>query len=297
MPIIEINESLAEKLLPERDPNGNKGTFGRVFSFIGSANYVGACHLATEAMLRGGAGYTVLASEDSVIDSVLQRFPEVIFKRVSETDNLRDSEIEEILKASASTDATLIGCGSGTSISLKGLTERLIETECDSPLIIDADAINSIARYSKSDVLKKAKRQLVLTPHPLEFSRLSNIPVEEIEKGRIGIAKEFAASHGCILILKGHRTVITDGETVYLNTTGSSALAKGGSGDALAGLIASLMASVSMAKSHTPCEISALSCYVHGLAGDELSEVYSNFGVTPSDLPRQMAKILKRLEK
>jgi NAD(P)H-hydrate epimerase len=161
------------------------------------------------------------------------------------------------------------------------------------PLVIDADAINSIAVYArdKKEFFKAANRPLILTPHPLELSRLCGISAEEINKNRELIAERIAREYGVVLLLKGYRTVVTDGETTYVNTTGSSALAKGGSGDCLSGFIASLLAS----KNSDALKISALAAYLHGKAGDTLSEEYSDFGVTPSDLPKAMAKELAKI--
>ena len=132
----------------------------------------------------------------------------------------------------------------------------------------------------------------MITPHPLELSRLSGIPVSEIEKNRLSFAKEFAKKYNCILLLKGALTIVTDGEAVYINGSGSSALAKGGSGDVLSGLIAS-----QLAFSESAIKAAALAAYVHGRAGDILSEELSSFGVTPSDLPREIARGLSEIEK
>ena len=126
----------------------------------------------------------------------------------------------------------------------------------------------------------------------MELSRLSAIPVERINAERLRTAKEFAHRYGIILLLKGAATVITDGQTVYINSSGNSALAKGGSGDALAGLLVSLLASRA-----DPLKVTALAAYIHGAAGDALSDVYSELGVTPSDLPREMARQTAILEK
>ena len=162
----------------------------------------------------------------------------------------------------------------------------MIQSE-GAPLVLDADAINAIAKYSSAQLLLQAKRPLVLTPHPLEFSRLSGYSVDFIQANRISCAKEFAKTYNCTLLLKGAATVITDGEAVLVNSSGSSALAKGGSGDVLAGLLVSLLA-----YSKDALSASAIAAYLHGTAGDRLAEKYSEYGVTPSDLPKEVARVI-----
>ena len=154
-------------------------------------------------------------------------------------------------------------------------------------LILDADAINVLAenRYDSCSLIKNSEASVIITPHPSEFSRISGIGVEDINADRIRLAREFSGEYGCITVLKGAATVTTDGEMVYINSSGSSALAKAGSGDALAGLIASLVTSSDMA-----LEASAAAVYLHAKAADELAKEFSQFGVIPSDLPRQMAR-------
>ena len=129
-----------------------------------------------------------------------------------------------------------------------------------------------------------------MTPHPLELSRLISMPVKEIESCRLNIAVKTASELGVVLLLKGAGTVITDGKRTYVNTTGSTALSKGGSGDVLAGVIASLAANTP-----EPLHAAALGAYLHGTAGDNLSESLSDFGVIPSDLPLEIAKAIKAL--
>ena len=140
--------------------------------------------------------------------------------------------------------------------------------------------------------IKNAKRRVILTPHPLELSRLLDLPVEAINEHRLTVAREFARENNCILVLKGAATVVTDGTTTYINSSGSSALAKAGSGDVLAGFLAGVIAS-----SVDPLSASALAVYLHGLAADELALELSELGVIPSDLPREMARQIAKLIK
>ena len=275
------DEAEARILLPKRSERGNKGTFGRAGLIVGSEKYLGAAHLSLEAALRGGAGLTYFIGNEKTIPELRSKFPEAIY--------LEPKSLEELKGAVLGLDSLLIGCGSGVSEALYGFIKYALEN-FDGQLIIDADGLNSIAVFGTPAILKKAKKQPIITPHPLELSRLSGCTVAEIEKCRLGFAKDFSQKYNCILLLKGAATVITDGDRVFINGSGSSALAKGGSGDALSGLIASLSASGNDALSAV-----ALAAFVHGRAGDTLSELLSPIGVTPSDLPLAMAKELAGL--
>ena len=182
----------------------------------------------------------------------------------------------------------MVGCGSGQSEGLWELVHALLCAE-GGPLVLDADAINSLSLHREEGLkaLKEAKRAVILTPHPMEFSRLSGLSISTVQKNRIVSARSFAKEHGCILVLKGAGTLVTDGKELFINHTGSSALAKAGSGDVLAGFLASLVASGA-----EPIQAAALAPYFHGRAADTLAKEFSSFGVTPSDLPKQISREL-----
>ena len=292
MNLIEIDEKIASSIVPQRPKDGNKGSFGKTLLLVGSEKYRGAMLLCLESALRGGAGYTFLASEKLISDLALLKFPEAIYKEIPAFEKVSDGDSCEISAFSEGFGSLAIGCGCGVSEGLFMLTSRLIK-EKGGALVIDADAINSISVYApeKEELFRSAQRQIILTPHPLELSRLSGISVEAINENRREIAEQIARKYRVILLLKGNGTVVTDGETTYINTSGSSALAKGGSGDCLTGLMASLLAK----GDEDPLKIAALAAYIHGRAGDSLSARYSDFGVTPSDLPREMSMQLSEL--
>lgn len=279
----------ASAALPERIANSNKGSFGRLLLVTGSSAYPGAGILTLEAALRGGAGYVIRVCDSTEIGEYVSRFPEAIYC----TDVIRDGsfDIEGIKTLSEKCHSILIGSGSVESEELAALTEALIKTE-GAPLVIDASAINALVKYSSRESLRSAKRRIILTPHPLELSRLTGIPLAHIQNNRISIAKSFAKEYGVILALKGAATVTTDGDRLYINSTGSSALAKAGSGDVLAGLLASILA-----YHKDPVVATALAVYLHGRAGDRLSERLSQYGVTPSDLPIAIAEEIREIEK
>ena len=279
-----VDFSLAKELMPKRLDNSNKGSFGKALLMVGSQEYMGAAALALEAALRGGAGYVSYLGNEHMCSFLLNKFPEALYNRVS------CFEIDKILSICEKQNSILIGCGSGCSQELYNVIKSVVDIE-GCPIVIDADGINSLARYGSLDLLMNSKRKIVLTPHPLEFSRLSGLPVDYIQNNRYRAAKEFAKKYGCVLLLKGAATLVTDGEKTYINGSGSSAVAKAGSGDVLAGLLVSLLAS-----GESPLRCAALAAFIHGKVGERLSEELSSYGVTPSDIPIIAPKIMAELE-
>jgi len=267
--------------------NTNKGTFGKLLMITGSSEFMGAAHLSLEAALRAGVGYVTYLGEKELCDSLVMKLPEAIYKprdiRKLDTDSL-----EKILEISRKSTAILIGSGCPASDGLRLLVERLL-TEEGAPIILDAGAFSALEHTEGYTVtlIKNSRRKVILTPHPLEFSRLSGIPVEDICSHRLTVARSFALANNCILVLKGAGTVVTDGNKTFINSSGSSALAKAGSGDVLAGFLSSVIAS-----GVEPLAAAAMAVYFHGRAGDELANELSEFGVIPSDLPREIAKQL-----
>ena len=286
-----VDRSLAVSLVPERGENTNKGSFGKLLMITGSKAYRGAAFLSLEAALRFGVGFVTFAGEESLCDSLLSRFPEAIYKRTEDISDITSASIDDLSLTSAKHSAVLAGCGSSVSDGLLLLLKRLLSEE-GAPLVLDADAINAIASEGDEGrvLIRNARRAVILTPHPLELSRLAGISLAEIQERRYSVANEVARDLGCVLVLKGAATIATDGKTTYINSSGSSALAKAGSGDVLAGALASMVAS-----GHDPLKAAALTVYLHGLAADALAEELSEFGVTPSDLPREMARQLAAL--
>ena len=287
---VTVDAPLAASMLPRRPEWANKGSFGRALLAVGSSEYRGAAYLAAEAALRAGCGYVEIWTEKSLADNMVSTLPEIIYHTRNSFDMLTDIDINRFLERSAKASAILVGCGCGRSKGLLKLVIALL-SEGGSPLVLDADAINVISESDEAKaLLRSAARPVVLTPHPLEMSRLARLPVSDIEADREGVALEFAREYGVTLLLKGKGSVITDGERSFINTTGSTALAKAGSGDALAGALVSLVSAGA-----DPIYATVIAAYIHGAAGDRLSDVYSDYGVTPSDLPREMAKEIKRL--
>ncbi len=283
-----LDEEWAKEAMPIRADNTNKGSFGRVLLITGSEKYRGAAHLSLEAALRGGVGLVTYLGEPMLCDELVIKLPEAIYESFS----LRCPECtDKIIDLSSRHSATLVGSGSGCTQELAALVRALLKSG-GGALVLDADALNSLAMFGGTELIKDAHRPVVLTPHPLEFSRMCGMDVSYIQAHRIECAKKYALENRCVLVLKGAATVVTDGRYVYINGSGSSALAKAGSGDVLAGLLVSLLAFIP-----NVLEGAALSTYIHGRAGDGLSKILSTYGVIPSDLPREIARVMSELER
>ena len=196
--------------------------------------------------------------------------------------------------AAEKASAVLVGCGSGVSVPLLGVLWEMLASE-GAPLVIDADGLNSLALHREESLhrLRKSKRDVILTPHPLELSRLMGLQTSKIQGERIGSARAFAEETGATVVLKGAGTVIvTAGERIALNPTGGPALSKAGSGDVLAGTAAAFLA-----QGMKPHQAACLAVYLHGAAGDALAEELSEYGVLPGDLPSAIAKEIRALER
>ncbi len=268
--------------LPSRAPDANKASFGHAVLYTGSAAYRGAAHLSLAATLRSGVGYTHFVGDSALVDSLVGLYPEALYHAAA------SAEQGAATLASIDARATLIGCGCGCTEDVYRLVRQSLAFE-DGTLILDADAINALCRFGSVEELKGGKCTVVLTPHPKEFSRMCGQSVEQIQADRLYQAQSFARTYGVILVLKGAATIVTDGAHTYINPTGSTALAKAGSGDVLAGLICGLCA---QREAHIAA---ACAVYLHGAAADTLSACLTDFGVTPSDLPRQIGKEINAL--
>lgn len=288
-------EERVRAALPPRGAEGHKGSFGNALLYCGSPTYTGAALLAAMGALRAGAGITHLAAPEEVLLPVRIRLPEVVCHPIP-------CLTREPAPLAAADDlvgrrgALLVGCGLGrgdaaASAAFCRALGDLLARE-GGPVVLDADALNMVATLpSPAAFLAAARRPLALTPHPVEFARLTGLDVAAIQADRVGCAAAFAARAGVVLLLKGQGTVVAapDGE-VLVNPSGSSALSKGGSGDVLAGVLVSLLA-CGMA----PKEAAFAAAYLHGAAGDRLALRDSLYGVTPSDLPAAIAAALSRI--
>lgn len=269
-------------ILPDRDPYGHKGNFGKILLLCGSRGFTGAAYLAAMGALRTGAGLVFLGVPESIyaIEAVKLNEP-VVFPLPDADGKLCEAAIPEILRRLPNMDAVLIGCGLGQSEGTLAVVKAVLEhAEC--PVVLDADGINLLSRHK--DILRGRRSGTILTPHDGEFARLGGV----IGEDRMAAARKMAKDLGCIVLLKGHRTCITDGETGYVNHTGNPGMAVGGSGDLLAGIIVSLVG-----QGIAPLQAAAAGAWLHGAAGDLCAEALGQYAMLPTDMLEALPRLLK----
>lgn len=285
-----IDRALVQSWLPERPADGHKGDFGKVYVLAGSVGYTGAPILASKAAVRTGTGLVFLGVPASIYQIAAIKSDEAMPHPLpaGEDGTLAEEALLPILTKMAGCDAALIGPGLGRSAGVDAVVRSILST-VDYPLVLDADGINALSGHI--DVLD-ARRDCptILTPHDGEFARLGG----DLSGGdRVKAAKEFALTHGCLLVLKGHCTILAlpDGE-VFLNPTGNSGMAKGGSGDVLGGMILSLLG-----QGMHPVKAAVAAVWLHGTVGDRCAEILGQRGMTPSDMIARLPEALKELER
>ena len=280
----EITAAYVRRLLPRRDPMGHKGTFGKVLCVCGSVGYTGAPIFAGRGAVRTGSGLVFLAVPESVWPVAAVKSDEAMPFPVPEAEGRLSLLAEEPIRRRAeSCDAVLIGCGLGRGWQTDALVRKLLTIE--KPLVLDADGLNALS--GREELLQKRAAPTILTPHEGEFLRLGG----GLSAGREAAAAAFSEKYGVYLVLKGHRTVVAapDGR-LAVNGTGNSGMAKGGSGDVLAGMILSLLGQ--------GCEAFAACCagvWLHGRAGDLAAADKGERGMTPTDLLEQIPYAMKDL--
>lgn len=266
--------------LPARSEDGHKGTFGKLLIVGGSVGYTGAPYLAAEAAVRSGCGLVYLGVPESIWAVEAAKCDSAMPFPLPDTEGKLSAEAyDAIARRLDACDVLALGPGLGRSAALDVLVRRLLR-ECPLPVVLDADGLNAIAG-DLSVLDAREGRVTILTPHDGEFARLSGCTPEDLSgERRAALAQEFAMRYGCVLVLKGHRTIVAlpDG-TLRVNTTGGSALAKGGSGDVLTGVIAALLCQGADAAKAAACGV-----WLHGRAGDALTKEMSTYCVSPQDV-------------
>ncbi len=279
-----ITGAFVRRSLPRRDPEGHKGTFGKVLCVCGSVGYTGAPIFAGRGAVRTGSGLVFLAVPESVWPVAAVKSDEAMPFPVPEAEGRLSLLAEEPIRRRAeSCDAVLIGCGLGRGWQTDALVRNLLTIE--RPLVLDADGLNALS--GREELLQKRPAPTILTPHEGEFLRLGG----GLSAGREAAAAAFSEKYGVYLVLKGHRTVVAapDGR-LAVNGTGNSGMAKGGSGDVLAGIILSLLGQ--------GCEAFAACCaavWLHGRAGDLAAADKGERSMTPTDLLEQIPYAMKDL--
>lgn len=280
-----LTAELIRAMLPRRDPLGHKGTFGKLLCVCGSVGYSGAPILASRAAVRSGAGLVYLGVPEPLWPVAAVKSDEAMpFPLPAEDGRLSPAAEEPIRTRAAGCDAVLIGCGLGRSVGCDALTRHLLELP--QALILDADGINALAGHMDS-LRQRRERVTVLTPHEGEFRRVGG----DLSRGRETAAAAFAAEHGVYLILKGPGTVIAapDGR-LRVNSTGNCGMAKGGSGDVLAGMVTALLG-----LDMEPMNACCAAVWLHGRAGDLAARDVGLWGMTPTDLLERIPAALREV--
>ena len=289
VPIARVMEKeWVAKHLPARRPDGHKGTFGHVLVVAGSLGMSGAAILTATAALRAGAGLVTVACPRSIQSIIATALPEAITIGLPDKNgHLTGDSLAPLRDVLARADVLAIGPGLGRA-DATGAFVRALVAEVKSLLVIDADGLFAL----NPETLKRIAGRAVLTPHPGEMSRLIERPADEIDADRIEVARAFAGGHGVVLLLKGRPTAIgTPSGEVFLNPTGNTALATGGSGDVLTGIIAGLLAGGASTR-----DAAILGAYVHGYAAEHRSRDRAERSIIPSDLLDVMPRAIKEIE-
>ena len=275
----------ASEWMPQRPAASHKGTYGRICVVAGSTGMTGAAALTSKAALRSGAGLVTLATPKHLNPILEGLLPEVMTLPLPETDagSLAVSATSTILEFAEKTKSVLaIGPGLSQNPETVTLVHQLVrENQAQGlglSMVIDADGLNALAQAT--ELIPLLGKDAVLTPHPGEMARLTNTAVPTLELDRISTAQQFAYEHGVTLVFKGAPTVTgTPDGNVWINSTGNPGMATGGMGDVLTGVIAGLIAQGVLSE-----QAGALGVYVHGLAGDIVSERLGTHGLIASDV-------------
>ena len=280
----ELDQSYVDRIIPERAAEANKNDFGRVLCVCGCAGYTGAAYFAAQGAVRMGSGVVTLATPERAWPVLAVKLNEPVVRPMPcGADGMLSREaLPALLSLAEKADALLIGCGLGRSYAVAEIVVTLIENaKCQ--IVLDADGINALTAHK--DILRQAAQPVILTPHAGEFARLSGL--ENPQQGELTL---FARKMGCILLYKGHRTLIAapDGR-LYRNHSGNPGMAKGGSGDVLAGMLVSLCG-----QGLDPVDAACAAAWLHGRAWDMAANARSEYGMTPGDLLHFLPDLLKR---
>ena len=270
-----IDKKLVCGKLPKRIEESNKATFGRVLNISGSKPYIGAAFLSSISALKVGAGYVSLACPTEIVPVIASMAPELTFVHLK-SDNNGIISSENTIDNLYSYNVVSMGCGITANDEVKKFVFYILNNlNKAQKVVIDADGINLLSNHKGEISLKN----MVITPHPRELSRLLNVSVEEIVENREKYARITSQTYECITVLKGHNSIVTNGEKIFINQSGSSALAKAGTGDVLTGIIAGLLA-----QKLSPLDAAIIGTYLHGLAGDIAAADLTKYSVLASDV-------------
>ncbi len=291
-PVRLMDNDAVKKLLPKRNPDSYKGSYGKLLNISGSRRYTGAGALSTLSALRSGVGLCTLASPECVVSALSSTLFEPVYLPLKEEDGCQfsDCNIDLLVSEAKASSAILVGCGIGCGKSSTKLVSELIKnSEC--PIIIDADGINSIAGCI--DLFRNTKASIILTPHAGEMARLTNLPKEEVMRRRVEIAADFAKEYNVTIVSKGAGTVIVSPDgSMSVSISGNAGLSRGGSGDVLSGMIAAFSA-----QGLSPADAASCAVYLHGSSADRVSQKYSMQGMLPTDVINELPLLFHSLDR
>ena len=271
---------------PPRPADANKGTFGRALILAGSRGMSGAAQLAGLACLRGGAGLVRVAVPHGIQSLIALASPTLMTAALPEDDEGRfgADALPEWLRLAEANDVVALGPGLGRGPKLDDIVPAFL-ARIERPLVVDADGLNALSE----ETLAKHRGPVIITPHPGEFGRLVKLPVPEVQARRGELATAFAKRTGCIVLLKGQHTIVTDGDRVHVNTTGNPGMAIPGAGDVLTGLITALIA-----QKFTLFDAARLGAHLHGMAGDLVRDRQGEVGILATDLVDALPLAIRR---
>ena len=289
-----LTDNWARAILPKRPLSANKGTFGRVLVVAGSTNYVGAAYLACSGAMRVGAGRVTLAIASSLQPILASKLTEVTYLPLPETSpgNISDEAANLIHQELKHYDVLLIGCGLGQAPPAIRFVKSILlgRKKVLLPLVLDADALNTLAKVR--NWWQKLPDNAILTPHPGEMARLMGVSVEEVLSDRIQLTRKTAQEWHKTVVLKGAYTVVATPEgQCYISPFANPGLASAGTGDVLSGVIAGLIA-----QGLSVSEAAADGVYLHGKAGDQVRDRLGDTGMVATDLLPELPLAIKRLK-
>ena len=275
-----IDAKYVRNALPARKADGHKGDFGKLLVVGGAVGYTGAPYLAASAAVRAGAGLVYLGVPRCIWAIEAAKCASAMpFPLSDDGERLTADALAPIQAKLAGCDVLALGPGLGRGADVARLVRAMLR-ETEQPVVLDADGLNALSE-DMSALAARRGRVTVLTPHDGELARLLGVSLEELAKrDRAETARDFAVRYGCVLVRKGHRTLValSDGR-VLENSCGGSALAKGGSGDVLTGVIAALLVQGADAERAAACGV-----WLHARAGDLLAEGLTDYCVNPEDV-------------
>lgn len=277
--------------IPKRKAATNKGDYGKILVIAGSVGMAGAAYLTCKGAYRSGAGLVYLCAPRALAPIMAVKLTCTVIRPVADTraGTFSSKSLAAILDLARTCDAAAIGPGLGRHAETGKLVKALI-SRLAIPIVLDADGLNLIA--DDPAILAKARRDVVITPHPGELSRLLRRSVVEIQAHRSSVARAAAKRFGCVVVLKGHRTVISDGARTAVNTTGNPGMATGGSGDILTG-----MAATFLAQGFRAFDAARLAVHLHGLAGDIAARRLGEVSLMATDILDALPAAIRRTGK